>query len=400
VTTASAAERTSFGTPPDPKGSVAGPIDLSPHNPSKRHLPALDGVRAIAIVMVIIYHSVTGSPGMTPAQLLFLRVAGQGWMGVDLFFVLSGFLITGILLDIRNPGHALRNFYARRALRIVPVYVVFMIFSLFVAGAVGTMRPSEIAQLQQTQAWYWTYTLNILVALHGWHVTNFPMAHLWSLAVEEQFYLLWPFAVLVLSPAAVRRTALGCIVAAELCRLAFILGGAEGQVNYALLPTRMDSLAAGAFLACAFRDRELWARVLRYRLVVAGIALLMVVAAVIHRPIVDSQQPFEQLVLLPAIVALASVVIASAAQGVAWLSGAGLRFIGKISYGMYLWHLVAMRLLLMIVPVPNTPLPEAWWVFYVEMIIGTFAGAVMLASVSWYAIEQPFLRMKRRVPNE
>jgi peptidoglycan/LPS O-acetylase OafA/YrhL len=162
----------------------------------------------------------------------------------------------------------------------------------------------------------------------------------------------------------------------------------------------VDSLAAGAFLACAFRDRELWARVLRYRLVVAGIALLMVVAAVIHRPIVDSQQPFEQLVLLPAIVALASVVIASAAQGVAWLSGAGLRFIGKISYGMYLWHLVAMRLLLMIVPVPNTPLPEAWWVFYVEMIVGTFAGAVLLASVSWYAIEQPFLRMKRRVPNE
>src|SRR5665213_843973 len=84
-----------------------------------------------------------------------------------------------------------------------------------------------------------------------------PTSHLWSLAVEEQFYLLWPLAALLMSPVSLRRTALACIAAAELCRLAFVLHGTDGQINYVLLPTRMDTLAAGAFLACAFRDPAL-----------------------------------------------------------------------------------------------------------------------------------------------
>jgi peptidoglycan/LPS O-acetylase OafA/YrhL len=377
-----------------PPGSAPTPA------PSKVHLPALDGVRAIAILMVIVYHSLNGLPGMTGMQRLALLLTNQGWLGVDLFFVLSGFLITGILIDARDSTHALRNFYARRVLRIVPVYVVFLLFSLWVAAAIGTSSADEAAQLHQTQLWYWSYSLNILIALRTWSAITFPTGHLWSLAVEEQFYLLWPLAVLLMSPVALRRTALACIVGAELCRLGFVLAGFEGQVNFVLLPTRMDTLAAGAFLACAYRDPALWARVLRARQSLSLLALVLILATILYRNTIDNQESFEQLVFFPAVVALGVVIVSSAAAGNAWLSSRTLGFIAKISYGMYVWHLVVMRLILTKVSVPETTSPQAWWIFYAVMAGGTICGTLVVAWLSWHVIERPFLGLKRFVPQE
>ena len=368
--------------------------------PSRVHLPALDGVRAIAILMVIVYHSVNGLPGMTRAQSFFLDLTGAGWVGVDLFFVLSGFLITGILMDSRTSNHALRNFYARRVLRIVPVYVAFLLFSLWIAAPLGTSSAAEVAQLRQTQAWFWTYTENVLVALRSWDATSFPMAHLWSLAVEEQFYLVWPLAVLLLSPAALKRGAIICIVMAELFRFALIQRGADGTVVFVMLPTRMDSLAAGAFLACAYRDPVLWPRVLQARKYLAAGAALCLVALLLFFHTIDKLAPLDQLVAFPAFVALGAVVVASAASGCAWLSGPVLRFIGKISYGMYVWHLVVMRLILTQVSVPDTTAAPAWWLFYAIMVFGTVCGTVLFALVSWHIIERPFLALKRFVPSQ
>ena len=363
------------------------------------HLPALDGVRAIAIIMVVVYHSVNGLPGMTFAQNVVMRLASQGWLGVDLFFILSGFLITGILMDARESAHALRNFYVRRVLRIVPVYVLFVMFSLWLAGPIGTSSPDEVAQLHQTQVWYWTYSLNILIALRNWSAITFPTGHLWSLAVEEQFYLLWPLAVLLMSPLMLKRTALACIVGAELCRLAFVLAGVDGHVNFVLLPTRMDTLAAGAFLACAYRDPALWSRVLRARQSLSLLALVLVLATILYRHTIDNQESFEQLVFFPATVALGIVIVSSAAAGNAWLSNRALGFIAKISYGMYVWHLVIMRLILTKVSVPETTAPGAWWAFYAIMMGGTICGTILVALLSWHAIEQPILKLKRFVPN-
>ena len=375
------------------------PFEGTPPAPSKVHLPALDGVRAIAILMVIVYHSLNGLPGMTFAQNVLMRLTSQGWLGVDLFFILSGFLITGILMDARESPHALRNFYARRVLRIVPVYALFVMFSLWLAGPLGTSSANEVVQLHQTQAWYWTYSLNILIALRNWSAITFPTGHLWSLAVEEQFYLLWPLAVLLMSPLMLRRTALGCIVGAELCRLAFVLAGADGQVNFVLLPTRMDTLAAGAFLACAYRDKALWSRVLRARQSLSLLALVLVLATILYRHTIDNQESFEQLVFFPAAVALGFVIVASAAAGNAWLSNRTLGFIAKISYGMYVWHLVVMRLILTKVSAPETGAPQAWWAFYAVMAGGTIAGTLLAATLSWHLVERPFLALKRFVPS-
>ena len=349
--------------------------------------------------MVIIYHSLNGLPGITRAQIVLMRLTGQGWLGVDLFFILSGFLITGILLDARGSAHTLRNFYARRVLRIVPVYVVFLLFSLWIAARVGTSSPDESQQLHTTQLWYWTYSLNVLIALRNWSAITLPTGHLWSLAVEEQFYLAWPFAVLLLSPVALRRTALGCILGAELFRVAFALAGAEGQVNFVLLPTRMDTLAAGAFLACAYRDPLLWQRVLRARQSLSLIALLLILATILHRHTIDNQETFEQLVFFPAVVALGFVIVASAAAGNAWMSNRVFAYVARISYGMYVWHIVAMRLILTRVSVPQSSAPGAWWIFYLIMAGGTIAGAIVIATVSWHVIERPFLALKRFVPS-
>jgi len=363
------------------------------------HLPALDGVRAIAILMVIVYHSLNGLPGITWAQAQFLNLTGAGWTGVDLFFVLSGFLITGILMDARGSAHSLRNFYARRVLRIVPVYVAFLLFSLWVAGPLGTSSAEEVTQLQRSQLWFWTYSENVMVALHSWSATSFPMAHLWSLAVEEQFYILWPLAVLLLSPMALKRTAAACIVAAEACRLALILHGGDGTVNFVMLPSRMDSLAAGAFLACAYRNPLLWSRVLHARKWIATTALVSILVLLITFHTVDKLAPVAQLVAFPSLVALGSIIVASAVGGSAWLSGSAMRFVGKISYGMYVWHLVVMRLLLTKVSVPETTSPRAWWMFYAVMALGTVGGTIVVALISWHVIEQPFLRLKRFVPS-
>ena len=362
------------------------------------HLPALDGVRAIAILMVVVYHSLNGMAGVTWSQKLLLRVTNQGWLGVDLFFVLSGFLITGILIDARTSKHALRSFYTRRVLRIAPVYVVFLLFSLWLASIVGTMSGAEGEQLRRTQLWFWTYTVNLLIALRSWSATSSPTAHLWSLSVEEQFYLLWPAAVLLMSSVALRRTAIVCIIAAEICCLVLILSYAGGQVNVVMLPCRMDSLAAGALLASAYRDPLLWSRVMAARkwLLLAAIAALL--AIVVYRNGFDNQRPLEQLIGFPAIAALGSVIIATAASGSAWLSSHPLRLVAKVSFGMYVWHIVAIRLMNKVVRLPHEATPHSLWIFYGVMSVGTVIGTVILGLISWYVIEQPFLRLKRFVP--
>jgi peptidoglycan/LPS O-acetylase OafA/YrhL len=366
--------------------------------PSSGRIPALDGLRAIAISLVVAYHATNGLEGNSPAQNLFLRLAGQGWMGVDVFFVLSGFLITGILIDTKDRPGMLRAFYARRFLRIVPVYVVFLLFSLFVAERLGTSSADEAAQLLATQAWYWTFAVNVLIAVKDWGAVTLPTGHLWSLGVEEQFYALWPIAVVLLSPSALRRTTIACVLMAEILRVVLVLGGASGQVNFVLLPTRMDLLAAGAYLACVFRDEHLWRRVSAARQVLTLGALLLFLVTILYRHTLDSRDGFDQIVLFPAIVSLSTVFVARSAAGWSLLEGSVLRGIGKISYGMYIWHVVALRLVIATLELPSMHFPAGYWEICIARIFFTFTVTVILALISWFVIELPFLRLKTTIP--
>ena len=137
---------------------------------------------------------------------------------------------------------------------------------------------------------------------------------------------------------------------------------------------------------------------LRARRWLAVAAIVPLIAIALYRHKFSSQAPLEQLFGFPAIIALASVLVATAIGGVAWLSTRAMRFVARISYGMYIWHLVIMRMIVHVQRVPDPASPQLWWIFYIVRASGTVCGAILLALVSWYAIEQPFLRLKRFVP--
>jgi peptidoglycan/LPS O-acetylase OafA/YrhL len=124
----------------------------------------------------------------------------------------------------------------------------------------------------------------------------------------------------------------------------------------------------------------------------------LMLATVLFHDSLDSQSTAGQLVLFPAIVALTAVVVTTAAGGARWLSGRTMRFVGRISYGMYVWHILALRLILTRMKIPEIATGESWWEFYAATIIGAVLCTILIALVSWHLIEQPFLQLKRLVP--
>src|ERR1700722_17626132 len=223
---------------------------------SSLHVPALDGIRGIAILLVIIYHfSVSLSIlGFASPVLGFFRF---GWCGVDVFFALSGFLITGILLDTKSSSGYFRNFYVRRVLRIFPLYygsllVVFLLrFALPDAGIWGShdglVSPGSML-------WPLLYLQNFAIALHGPSLTGVT-THYWSLAVEEHFYLAWPLLVWLATRRQIMLLALVTVICSIVARTLLYWHGADLDAIFGLTPLRMDGLAIGALASIAIRGR-------------------------------------------------------------------------------------------------------------------------------------------------
>jgi peptidoglycan/LPS O-acetylase OafA/YrhL len=181
---------------------------------SGQRIPALDGIRGLAIALVM-FHHFTLYGGMRPDFVLdkvYRHVALVGWVGVDLFFVLSGFLITGILHDSRSDRHYFRNFYMRRTLRIFPLYYGVLAATFLVLPLVLDVSGS-CRELLRDQAWYWTYLINVQIGLDYWP-SCFVLGHFWSLAVEEQFYLVWPLLLYLLGRRGMLALCVTCILGA------------------------------------------------------------------------------------------------------------------------------------------------------------------------------------------
>ena len=199
-----------------------------------RYLAQLDGIRFLAIIPVLMFH--LPLPGFS-----------LGWSGVQLFFVLSGFLISGILLDSREDPHYFRNFYARRALRIFPIY--YLGLGVLVVGGLAT------GQAVSDAPWYLFYLQNHLLGQTNFS-PDFPLLfnHTWSLAIEEQFYFLWPLAVRLLPRRALTATAFALLAVGAISRMAFLAGTGSTAMTFTSLPTEVDALAAGALLAILQRS--------------------------------------------------------------------------------------------------------------------------------------------------
>jgi peptidoglycan/LPS O-acetylase OafA/YrhL len=300
------------------------------------------------------------------------RYAPLGAIGVRLFFVLSGFLITRILLQSRTwpMGHALRIFYARRALRIFPVF--YLVLALAAIINIGPVR--------QTIGWHVSYLTNIYLFDRGsWHGS---ISHLWSLAVEEQFYLVWPLVVLTVPERRLPSMIAVAIAAAPITRLL-----AGGPMNSVLPTSCLDSLAAGALLALpACRDTIMRAGL------VAGLPLLVV--SLVLRYLGFTGIVFD--VALDLGVSLASAwVVGRAIAGFSGMPGRTLSlrpavYLGTISYGVYLFHGFMPYVLGRYV----TGFVEMAWPLRALLLT---SATIAIASVSWQILEKPLLASKPRL---
>lgn len=306
-----------------------------------QRIPQLDGLRGYAILVVLICHYLglqllSEAPGASGFKRLFLN----GGHGVDLFFILSGFLVGGILLDQRRSPNLLRAFYARRTMRILPLYLVGLGLLLAARWVNGGPLWDSLFDIQLPTWVYLTYTQNLCYALRGWDVK--PLNPTWSLAVEEQFYLLLPLLMLLLQPRRLPAILLALIAVAPVLRVAVALFFPNHLLAaYVLLPCRWDALFLGVLIAWGWRTDGV-GRTVRANLgmVYAGLALTGVMWAVVASQY-DLRTPQYLTLGLTAITGfcLCLFLLALYDPRVARLFDvAPLRWLGSISYGVYLFH--------------------------------------------------------------
>lgn len=368
-------------------------MSLSPTAPPAR-IAGLDGVRGLAVLAVTLFRFgmplQDGTPGGDGVSWVF----GKGERGVDLFFVLSGFLITGILYDAKGAGHYFRDFFVRRSLRIFPLYFGVLFAAFVLLPAVWPAVTDHTEPARSRQEWLWTYTTNVCLSLDGrWSLGSFN--HFWSLAVEEHFYLLWPFVIAVLSRRAAMLFCAECVVLAAGCRVFLHAWGHLTVTPDVLTVCRMDALAVGGFLALAARGpggvRALvpWA----WRLAVPAGALLTASAL--------AGRNFYFLPHTFAAVAFGGLIVWAAA-GRSRLSQAvwgnrTLATLGKYSYAMYVFGNFIVPAAAAYWP-PTLLSPSLGGVGGRLAHVALSAAATFVAAwVSWHLYEKHFLKLKDRL---
>jgi peptidoglycan/LPS O-acetylase OafA/YrhL len=354
------------------------------------HIPQLDGLRGLAVLLVLISHSG------------FLEALPHGGMlkharfGVDLFFVLSGFLITGILVDSKRSEHYFRNFYARRALRIWPLYYLILFVALI---AVPLFAPAMRPTAARSWPAFVFYVQNIVFVQSD---NNYPFAlgATWSLAVEEQFYLTWPVLVFLLRKRTLGVVSASLVVVSLSLRLAGYFHGAPiGFIHFFTL-SRLDAIALGSLAAIWLRSPNCtlvgW-RALAYQFLAFGVAGM--VLARILMPKNGSVVGYTFMAF--AFTGLLSLSLISDPQSSLLgrgLSARWLRYIGRISYGLYLLHgpifLVWLHFRGSQGFLPSNEVARNLLAF-----TGQFLSATLAASISWRLFEEPILRLKDRFPS-
>jgi peptidoglycan/LPS O-acetylase OafA/YrhL len=365
------------------------------------HIPALDALRGIAILLVTAYRFNFGPEDPSTAGRIVTGLLGRGTCGVDLFFVLSGFLITGILFDARGTERYFRNFYMRRVLRIFPLYFGMLLLAFGLLPLLpGASNPYDATEPHQQ--WLWFYGANIYLAWENSWISLGWFSHFWSLAVEEHFYLVWPLVIVLLPRRAAMGACLVCAFVALACRIGLALAGDYAVAVEALTPCRLDGLAIGAFLALAARGPG-GVQVLRPSAVRAliGVLILLVGLSFGDRYLHVGRAGHLAIELgLYAVLFGALLIIAVSAAPWSRLGGflqaRWLRFFGKYSYGMYVFQNPLIPIgLLWFTPEDTARLTGSPLLGRLLYILAMTALTVAVALVSWNLLEKPFLNWKR-----
>jgi peptidoglycan/LPS O-acetylase OafA/YrhL len=365
------------------------------HPQDHGHIRALDGIRGFALLMVFAYHALTNTiQPVSPASRLLHRAVMTGWIGVDLFFVLSGFLITTILMDARPAENYFKVFYIRRGLRIFPLYYAVLIATVL----------AQHSHIQyKIQFFFWLNLSNLTVITHLGTIG--PLQHFWSLAIEEQFYLVWPSAVRW-----IRTRMLAYLCAAIILGLFIVrnlppilaLDVRWPELIYRFTLFRVDTLCAGALLAIL---AKYWPNLSRYRgkmrilCVCAGCVFLAVGFGREHSA--PSVSRFGYTALVVCFTSLVALALYPGSIIARIFSNAFLRKTGKYSYCFYLLHPFLVNFLILHKRRVDSALPllrmqnVSHNLIEIVLFVLEFVVLFGMCAISWNCFEGPILRLKR-----
>jgi peptidoglycan/LPS O-acetylase OafA/YrhL len=369
------------------------------------HIPALDGFRGLAVLMVMALHFLAGQPSSGWVSGIVVRLAEFGGFGVELFFILSGFLITGILWDTKDNPNFFRNFYIRRCLRIMPLYYGVFIVIFLILRHIPYFQGPTMNTLVEHQAWGWSYLINFYIARVG-HWGPPYLGHFWSLAVEEHFYLFWPLVIYFTSRRRFLQWCVGITLAAILLRIYLRYMGVSGIAIYTLTPCRLDYLCIGSMLAVLLResqDRPQWLRVflrgIPYLIVISvSLALLsyLMRSGTSHL----LAKTVRELGYLSAFTGLFIIMLTMPATS--WIgrffTSRPMRFLGKYSYGIYVYHVMIVTFFIQrkfyeqLLSYWNNDAALALFSYG----LAGFGFSILVSVISYHAYEKWFLRLKAR----
>jgi peptidoglycan/LPS O-acetylase OafA/YrhL len=361
-------------------------------------IPELDGIRGLAILSVLLWHYIGGALDLDqPWAIPTLKALNLAWTGVDLFFVLSGFLIGGIMLDRRSASNFLGVFYLRRSLRIIPIYYLVVLSYVLARHSGLAQRPPAVAPMLDSTISTWSYvtfTQNFLSAHTG--LGGPPWLQVtWSLAVEEQFYICLPFLIFLVPNARLGWVLGGLILAVPVLRMfLYDFPPKPGFADYVLMPARADSLLLGVLAAWLVRRDAARSWMEQHvRWLYVALAVLFLGVAFLHQWRV-SYISFGMMAIgytwIAAFYGCLMLVAIYEKRGLVTFvaRNPALRYLGGISYGVYLFHQIIHGLAHGILLHQSPTLKTATdGLVTVLAIVLTLA----LASASWYFFEKPLV---------
>lgn len=346
------------------------------------YIKELNGFRALAVLMVLVFHWIGGQFGFLNIQL--------GTLGVYMFFVLSSFLITNILLELRGSPNAFKTFYFRRALRIFPIYYL-LLASLWVIN---------YEDVRNDVIYYALYLQNLHFYAHD---VNNMIGHLWSLSVEEHYYLLWPFVVFSVNVRVLKNISLGLVLIGPFAHLAYYC--LTGHYSFALTPFALEGFAWGSLAALRFKGIEPGSNKMPKPMIglVVGLGILLGYSFLASLAILDIKW-IERMVFSFFSFALLEHLIYKRKSIITRVLGLKLLIeVGKISYGIYLFHRMVPDLYFYLhklcveyelripyfdyILLPYLGHPDLMFLIYFPIVL-------FMAKISYLLIERPFLNLK------
>jgi len=364
-------------------------------------IPQLDGLRGLAILLVIIWHYFSFSllPQAGSLSAYFMDILRLSWSGVDLFFVLSGFLIGGILIDNQQAKNYFHVFYLRRALRILPLYFSWLL--LFYVLQISSLPRGADALFEGTiPIWsYATFTQNFLMSYQD-NLGALWMGVTWSLAVEEQFYCVLPLIIRFLQPRKLPWLLIPCIAAAPLLRVTLSFWFPNGALAaYVLMPCRADALLLGVMCAWMVRQQKiaqlLVTHIKALYAIFAVLLLGMGVLAVTYNPYFSFGWQNLGYTWLDLLYACLLLIAITEQRGVvkAVTTNMLLRRLGLVAYCTYLIHSVVLFLSHGLI----FQFPKVHYVSYITTLILALTATLAVAALSWKFFEKPLVAMGHRI---